>query len=67
MSDPALREAALVTFAVSASGTTLAGVSSPFWGLLAGVGFLGLQRAGIRPTPGPPPSQVPRHAYSRTK
>ncbi len=31
------REAALVTFLVSASGLTLAGVGSAFWGLVAGV------------------------------
>jgi benzoate membrane transport protein len=31
------REAALVTFLVSASGLTLAGVGSAFWGLVAGI------------------------------
>ena len=31
------REAALVTFLVTASGLTLAGIGSAFWGLLAGL------------------------------
>lgn len=36
------REAALVTFLVTASGVTLAGVGAAFWGLLAGVAVLAL-------------------------
>jgi benzoate membrane transport protein len=40
------REAALVAFLVSASGQSVAGIGSPFWGLLAGLAFLALRRAG---------------------
>ncbi len=40
------RDAALVTFVVSASGITAASLPSPFWGLVAGLAFLGLQRVG---------------------
>ena len=35
--DEAEREPALVTFLVTASGLSLAGIGSAFWGLLAGV------------------------------
>lgn len=38
------REAALVTFLVTASGVTLAGVGAAFWGLVAGVGVLALSK-----------------------
>lgn len=38
------REAAVVTFVVSASSVTALGLSAAFWGLLAGLTFLGLQR-----------------------
>ena len=37
LSDEANREAALVTFFATASGVTLFGIGSAFWGLLAGV------------------------------
>lgn len=37
MSDPKQREAALVTFLVTASGMTLLGVGSAFWGVVAGL------------------------------
>ena len=37
------REAAVVAFLVSASGQSVAGIGSPFWGLLAGLGFLALR------------------------
>ncbi|HEV7833456.1 MAG TPA: benzoate/H(+) symporter BenE family transporter [Caballeronia sp.] len=37
MSDPRQREAALVTFMVTASGLTLLSIGSAFWGLVAGV------------------------------
>jgi benzoate membrane transport protein len=47
--DPIHRDAALVTFVVTASQITAVGLSAPFWGLLAGLGFLGLQRAGRHP------------------
>ncbi len=39
------REAAMITFVVTASGITAISVSSPFWGLLAGMAYLGLHRA----------------------
>jgi benzoate membrane transport protein len=42
------REPALVTFLVTASGVTLSGVGSAFWGLVAGVGTLLVLRAGSR-------------------
>ena len=43
------REAALVTFLVTASGVALGGIGSAFWGLVAGVATLGILRAGHRP------------------
>jgi benzoate membrane transport protein len=45
VADDEQREAAMITFAISASGVTVAGISSPFWGLLAGWVFLAAQRA----------------------
>ncbi|MEV1021249.1 benzoate/H(+) symporter BenE family transporter [Streptomyces sp. NPDC050264] len=36
LSDPSAREAAVVTFLATASGVTLLGIGSAFWGLLAG-------------------------------
>lgn len=66
MANERLREAAVVTFAVSASGITALGVSAPFWGLVAGLALLGLQRVGRRSVPGelavdpaPDPARVP--------
>lgn len=41
---PETREAAAVTFLVTASGVSFGGVSGAFWGLLAGGLMLGLQR-----------------------
>lgn len=38
------RIAAMVTFAVTASGITLLSVGAPFWALVAGLGILGLKR-----------------------
>lgn len=38
------REAAVVTFVVTASGLSFLGVSGAFWGLLAGIAMLGLAR-----------------------
>jgi benzoate membrane transport protein len=52
MADPDQREAAVVTLLVSASGIMALGVSAPFWGLLAGLALLGLQRARRRPVAG---------------
>ena len=48
------REAALVTFVVSASGISTLGLSAAFWGLLAGLALLGLQRTGLRRRGGGP-------------
>lgn len=42
------REPALLTFLVTASGITLAGVGSAFWGLLAGLAALIVLRSGHR-------------------
>lgn len=44
--DPGMREAAAVTFIVTASGITIGGVSGAFWGLLAGGLMLALPRRG---------------------
>lgn len=47
---PEHREPAVVTFVVVASGITAVGVSAAFWGLMAGLAVLGLQRTR-RPGP----------------
>ena len=44
LADPDRRDAAIVTLVVSASGITAAGISASFWGLVAGLAFLGLGR-----------------------
>jgi benzoate membrane transport protein len=43
--DDERRDAAIVTFAVTASGVTALGISAPFWGLVAGLGLLAVQTA----------------------
>jgi benzoate membrane transport protein len=43
--EPATREAAAITFLVTASGATFAGISGAFWGLVAGGVMMALQRA----------------------
>jgi benzoate membrane transport protein len=43
MQDPRSREPALITFLVTASGLTLAGVGAPFWGVVAGSLALAVQ------------------------
>jgi benzoate membrane transport protein len=48
MADAERREAAIITFVVSASSITAVSISAPFWGLMAGLAFLGLQRIGRR-------------------
>jgi benzoate membrane transport protein len=45
MKDEGSREAALITYLVSASGLTLAGVGAAFWGVVAGALALAVQRA----------------------
>ena len=44
MSDPDTREAATITFAVTASGITALGIGGAFWGLVAGLALLALLR-----------------------
>ncbi|OQP87687.1 benzoate transporter [Rhizobium rhizosphaerae] len=46
--EPATREAAAVTFLVTASGVSFAGVSGTFWGLAVGGAMLLIARAGRR-------------------
>ena len=46
--EPETREAAAVTFLVTASGVTFAGISGAFWGLLAGGLMIGLASATKR-------------------
>ncbi len=62
------REAALITFLVTLSGVTLAGIGSAFWGVVAGAIALAIQRLGRRAddapadrigAPGMPPSGTP--------
>ncbi|MGS2613867.1 benzoate/H(+) symporter BenE family transporter [Micromonospora sp. LZ34] len=64
LADPAAREAAVVTFVVTASGVTLLGVGGAFWGLVAGGLMLLLFRRRRRhatPSPAAPdaPAQAP--------
>ncbi|BBB01743.1 putative benzoate transporter [Actinacidiphila reveromycinica] len=54
LADPGDREAAVVTFLATASGVTLLGVGSAFWGLLAGVFTMVVTTAGRRRDPGAP-------------
>ncbi|MNS25251.1 Inner membrane protein YdcO [compost metagenome] len=46
MRDEAHREAALITFLVTLSGVTLAGIGSAFWGVVAGAVALAVQQVG---------------------
>jgi benzoate membrane transport protein len=46
--DESHREAALITFLVTLSGVTLAGIGSAFWGVVAGAVALAVQQAGRR-------------------
>jgi benzoate membrane transport protein len=46
--DAETREAASITFLVTASGLAFAGVSGAFWGLVAGVVMLGLKRVATK-------------------
>ena len=63
--DPEYRDAAIVTFVVSASAITVAGISAPFWGLAAGLGLAALRparRPAARPDtmqPWPPSRSSP--------
>jgi benzoate membrane transport protein len=51
LADEGMREAAVVTFAATASGVTLLGIGSAFWGLLAGALTAAVTRGGLRPRP----------------
>lgn len=48
MADAQRREAAIVTFLVTLSGVTLAGVGSAFWGVVAGAVILLVQKLALR-------------------
>jgi benzoate membrane transport protein len=56
VTEPEGREAAVVTFVVTASGTTILGIGSAFWGLLAGglTALLLHRRTPRDPAPTPP-------------
>jgi len=45
--EPGTREAAAVTFLVSASGISVAGISGAFWGLIAGGGIMLVKRTKL--------------------
>ena len=47
------REAAVVTFVVTASGVTLVGIGAAFWGLVAGLAYAVVQRARVGRTAEP--------------
>ena len=59
MAEPEQRFAAALTFAVTASGIAAFGIGAPFWGLVAGLSVLGLDRlrrlsaGAVSATPGP--------------
>ncbi|MCG5448512.1 benzoate/H(+) symporter BenE family transporter [Micromonospora hortensis] len=58
VTDPATREAAVVTFVVTASGVTLIGVGGAFWGLVAGCLMLLLFHRR-QPAPAGPDQPIP--------
>lgn len=51
LSDESAREAAVITFLATASGVSLLGVGSAFWGLLAGALTVAVTRRRQRPVP----------------
>lgn len=53
LQDEAHREAALITFLVTLSGVTVAGVGSAFWGVAAGSAALFVQQYARKPPPRP--------------
>ncbi|MET9696654.1 benzoate/H(+) symporter BenE family transporter [Streptomyces sp. NPDC006529] len=57
--DEKYREAAVVTFLATASGVTLLGIGSAFWGLLAGALTLLVTNGFRRAEPAPPPLAPP--------
>ncbi len=50
---PPLRDAALATLVVTASGISAASLGSPFWGLIGGLTVMLVQRFGLRRDPEP--------------
>jgi benzoate membrane transport protein len=50
LAEPDGREAAVVTFVVTAAGLSIVGIGSAFWGLLAGLAALLLRKSGGTPT-----------------
>jgi benzoate membrane transport protein len=48
LTDPDKRFPAILTFVATASGLTLIGIGSAFWGLAAGLIALALERAALR-------------------
>ena len=54
VTEPERREAAVITFVVTASGVSIVGIGAAFWGLLAGVLALLLRRGGWRRPPAVP-------------
>lgn len=61
--DPAYRDAALVTFVVTASQITALGLSAPFWGLAAGLVVLAVRSFAV-PRPGDVGSPFPEQTRS---
>ncbi len=50
VSDPDMREPAVITFIVTASGLSFFGVGSAFWGLVAGIGMHAILKAWRKPS-----------------
>ncbi|KUN02867.1 hypothetical protein AQI95_25390 [Streptomyces yokosukanensis] len=67
LSDERWREAAVVTFLTTASGVTLLGVGSAFWGLLAGLCTAFVTHARHRPAPPAPARTGQRQQPDRSR
>ncbi|WP_315904251.1 benzoate/H(+) symporter BenE family transporter [Streptomyces sp. ASQP_92] len=65
LADDDSREAAVITFLATASGVTLLGIGSAFWGLLAGALTLLVMRVRL-PRRSPPPAKPPTVPAART-
>ncbi|MEU3503439.1 benzoate/H(+) symporter BenE family transporter [Streptomyces hundungensis] len=65
LADDGSREAAVITFLATASGVTLLGIGSAFWGLLAGALTLVVMRVRLPRRP-PPPAKTPTVPAART-
>ncbi|WP_240003260.1 benzoate/H(+) symporter BenE family transporter [Streptomyces cinnamoneus] len=70
LADEGMREPAVVTFLATASGMTLFGIGSTFWGLLAGVLATAVLRSRRRTatavTPAPEPGREPARTLTMT-